>query len=99
MQPLALLFLFSARLTFPHSKSSFKSLYNFFRLVVFDFGVYIHSNLAVFVTSQILNRLWINTSSDQIGDIGVPQLVRSYFEIERIDYISIVSCLLSKLRI
>ena len=44
----------------------------------------VHSCLAVFMSRKILNRLWINSRIEKIGDVSVPQLVRGHIKVQRI---------------
>jgi hypothetical protein len=37
-----------------------------------------------FVHSNVLDGLWINTSIEKIGNVGVPQLMRGYIKVQRI---------------
>ena len=56
----------------------------------------VHRDGYIAVTKQILYRLWIHAGVNQIGNIRVPQLVRRNFEIQGIDYKSIIPGLFSK---
>ena len=40
--------------------------------------------LVHFVHSNVLDGLWINTSIEKIGNVGVPQLMRGYIKVQRI---------------
>ena len=52
--------------------------------IVLHLGVDVHSCLAVFMSCKILNRLWINSGIEKIGDVSVPQLVRGHIKVQRI---------------
>ena len=68
----------------------------FLRFIILDFRIDVHSRFAVLMACQILHRLWINTFVNQIGDVGVPQHVRSYLEVHRIHQLWIVRLMLTK---
>ncbi len=40
--------------------------------IILHLGVDVHSCLAVFMSRKILNRLWINSRIEKIGDVSVP---------------------------
>ena len=40
--------------------------------IVLHLGVDVHSCFAVFMSSKVLDGLWINTSIEKIGDVGMP---------------------------
>ena len=42
------------------------------------------------MTSQILNGLYINTSQQQICDVGMPGLMGGYLEVDAIYHIAVV---------
>ena len=48
------------------------------------------------MAGQILHRLWINALVNQIGDVGMPQLMRSHLEVHRIHQLGIVRLMLTK---
>ena len=52
--------------------------------IIHHLGVDVHSCLAVFMSRKILNRLWINSRIEKIGDVSVPQLVRGHIKVQRI---------------
>ena len=54
------------------------------RFIILHLGVDVHSCLAVFMSCKILNRLWINSRIEKIGDVSVPQLVRGHIKVQRI---------------
>ena len=54
------------------------------RFIILHLGVNVHSCLAVFMSRKILNRLWINSRIEKIGDVSVPQLVRGHIKVQRI---------------
>ena len=60
--------------------------HNIIRSVVFHFCVYIHGDLAVFVTCQILNCLRIYRRMNQVGDIGMTELVGGDFKIHAVNH-------------
>ncbi len=51
------------------------------------------------MTGQILDCLRIYTSMDQVGDIGVAQLMRRYLEIQTVDDVFPVHAFLAGLRL
>ena len=67
-----------------------------FRLIVLDFRINVHSCLAVLVTCKILNRLWINSCIQEIGDIGMSKLVRRYIKIQAVNDLRIVLLMLTQ---
>ena len=54
------------------------------KLIILGFCVNVHCNLTVLMTCQILHRLWINSRIEQVGDIGVMQLMRRYSEVQAV---------------
>ena len=52
--------------------------------IVLHLGVDVHSCFAVFMSSKVLDGLWINTSIEKIGNVSVPQLMRGYIKVQRI---------------
>ena len=52
--------------------------------IVFHLCVDVHSCFAIFMSGKILNRLWINSRIEKIGDVSVPQLVRGHIKVQRI---------------
>ena len=67
-----------------------------FRLIVLDFRVNVHSCLAVLVTCKILNRLWINSGIQEIGDISMSKLVRRHIKIQTVNDLGIVLLMLTQ---
>ena len=65
-------------------------------LIILDFRIDVHSRFAVLMACQILHRLRINAFVNQIGDVGVPQHVRSHLEAHRIHQLGIVRLVLTK---
>ena len=57
------------------SKGSINNSMQRFWFIVFNFRIDVHSRFAVLMACQILHRLWINTLVNQVGDVGVPQLM------------------------
>lgn len=51
------------------------------------------------MTSQILDCLWIDSSMDQVGNIGVTQLMGCYLEIQTVDVVFPVHAFLTGLRL
>ena len=68
----------------------------FLGFIILDFRIDVHSRFAVLMACQILHRLRINTSVNQIGDVGVPQHVRGHLEVHRIQQLGIVRLMLTK---
>ena len=61
--------------------------YAFFVCNILNILFRIKSNFCVtvhFVHSNVLDGLWINTSIEKIGNVGVPQLMRGYIKVQRI---------------
>lgn len=52
--------------------------------IVLYFCVDVHSCFAVFMSCKVLNRLWINSRIEKIGNVSVPQLVRGHIEVQRV---------------
>ena len=69
------------------------------RFIILDFGVNVHSHLAVFVSGKILYGFRINRSINQVRDISVTQLMRCHLKIHRIYQLRIVRLMLTKLRL
>ena len=67
-----------------------------FGFIVLDFRVNVHSCLAVLVPCKILNRLGINSSVQEIGDIGMSKLVRRYIKIQAVNDLRIVLLMLTQ---
>ena len=78
------------------SKGSINNSMQRFGFIVFNFRIDVHSRFAVLMTCQILHRLRINTFVNQIGDVGVPQHVRSHLEVCRIHQLGIIRLMLTK---
>mgnify|MGYP000158122775 CR=1 FL=1 len=49
--------------------------------IVLHFCIDVHSCFAVFVSGKVLDGLWINTSIEKIGNVSVPQLMRSTWKL------------------
>ena len=60
------------------------------RLIVFDLGINVHRDLAVFVPSQVLHCFRIYRCGDQVGDIGVAQLMRVNIKVQTVDHLVVV---------
>lgn len=82
----------------PLGKCATHSSDNFVRSVVLHFCVNVHGNLAALMPSQVLNRLRVYRSMDQICDIGVTQLVRRYLKIQAVNHFSVMRRFLSEYR-
>ena len=52
--------------------------------IVLHLCVDVHSCFTVFMSCKVLNRLWINSRIEKIGDVSVPQLVRGHIKVQRI---------------
>ena len=52
--------------------------------IVLHLGVDVHSCFAVFMSSKVLDGLWINTSIEKIGNVSVSQLMRGHIKVQRI---------------
>lgn len=65
--------------------------------VVLDLGVNIHGNLDVIMAGQVLHGFGINSGVDQVGDIGMTQLVRRCPEVHAVDHIGIMGSPFSQL--
>ena len=70
-----------------------------FGFIILGFCVDVHGNLTVLMTCQILDRLWINSRIDQVGNIGVTQLMRRYCEVQAVHDIFPVYAFLPRLRL
>lgn len=89
-----LFFLYS----FPIRKCLTHWTYQFVRAVVFDLCIDVHSNLAAFMASQILNCFGIYRRMNEVGDIGMPQLMWSYLKVQTISNLTVMRRLFSKNR-
>ena len=79
-----------------HPECCIHNAAQFLRFIILDFRIDVHSRFAVLMACQILHRLRINTFVNQIGDVGVPQHVRSHLEVHRIHQLGIVRLMLTK---
>ena len=70
-----------------------------FGFIILGFCVDVHGNLTVLMTCQILDRLCINSRIDQVGDIGVTQLMRRYCEVQAVHDIFPIYAFLPRLRL
>ena len=70
----------------------------FFRFIILHLSINVHRNFAVLMPRQVLNRFRICAGVNQIRDICVAQLVRSYLKIKGVHHISIMRCIFSQLR-
>ena len=52
--------------------------------IVLHLGVDVHSCFAVFMSSKVLDGLWINTSIEKVGDVSVSQLMWGHIKVQRI---------------
>ena len=52
--------------------------------IILHLGVDVHSCLAVFMSSKVLDGLWINTSIEKVGDVSVSQLMWGHIKVQRI---------------
>lgn len=57
----------------------------FFGLIVLDLCINVHSCFAIFMSSKVLNRLWVNARIKQICNVGTPELMGCHFKIQGID--------------
>lgn len=56
----------------------------FFWLIILYFRIDVHSCFAVFMSSKVLDGLWINTSIEKVGDVSVSQLMWGHIKVQRI---------------
>ena len=61
-----------------------------FGFIILHLGVNAHRYFTVFVPCQILNCFWINGGMDQIGDVGMHELVGGDMEIQAVDDFAVV---------
>ena len=64
-------------------------------LIVFDFGVNIHRNFAALMARQVLHRFGVHRRMNQVGYVGVSELVGSDLEIQAVNTVTVVPGLLS----
>ena len=57
----------------------------FFGLIILDFCINVHSCSAIFMSSKVLNRLWVNARIKQICNVATPELMGCHFKIQGID--------------
>ena len=62
----------------------------FLWFIILDPRVNVHSCLTILMPCQILNCLRVNARIEQIRDVGMPQQVRCYIEIQGIANLGIV---------
>ena len=84
---------------YPLGKCAVHRFDNLIRLVVFDFGVNIHRDFTALVTCQVLHRFGVNRGMNQVGYVGVSELVGSNLKIQTVNTVTVVPGLLSQLRI
>ena len=70
-----------------------------FRPIVLYLGIDVHRCFAVLMTCQILDRLWINSRIDQVGNIGVTKLMRSDRKVKTLYDVFPVYTFLPRLRL
>ena len=73
--------------------------YQLIRSVVFDLCVNVHRDFAAFMARQILYRFGVHRRMTQIGDVGVPQLMRCHFKIQAIYHMAVIPGFFSKFRV
>lgn len=83
---------FFGRKCFVHNRGQF------FRLIILHLSINVHRNFAVLMPRQVLNRFRICAGVNQIRDICVAQLMRSYLKIKGVHHISIMRRFFSQLR-
>ena len=75
-------------------KSGIHNSQQLFWFIILHFCINVHSNFAVFVTRQILNRLRINTRMNEIRNIGVSQQMRTNIKVDTVYDLRTIGALL-----
>ena len=69
------------------------------RPIILGLSVNVHSHFAVLMTGQVLDRLRIYAGMDQVGDIGVTQLMRRDLEVQAVNDVLAVHASLARFRL
>lgn len=54
------------------------------RFIILDFCINVHSRFAIFMPGEILNGFGVYAHIQKICNVGVPELVRGYMEVQTI---------------
>lgn len=59
--------------------------------IILHLGVNVHRYFAVLMACQILNRFRVNGSVNEVGDIGMPELMGRHLEADAVHHVFVVS--------